>query len=62
MLFRSVAQLPGKLAPGGAAFFECDPPQAGAVAELLAAALGGPTLIIRDLMGNERVVRGTRPG
>ncbi|OGO72050.1 MAG: protein-(glutamine-N5) methyltransferase, release factor-specific [Chloroflexi bacterium RIFCSPLOWO2_02_FULL_71_16] len=59
---RAVAQLPGKLAPGGAAFFECDPPQAGAVAELLAAALGGPTLIIRDLMGNERVVRGTRPG
>jgi release factor glutamine methyltransferase len=59
---RAVAQLPAKLAPGGAAFFECDPPQASAVAGLLQAGLGGTTRIIADLMGNDRVVEGRRPG
>ncbi|MGH2377651.1 MAG: N5-glutamine methyltransferase family protein [Candidatus Limnocylindria bacterium] len=57
---RCVAQVPSRLARGGAAFFECDPPQAAAVAELLGARLGGPTRILRDLMGNERVVEGIR--
>jgi len=59
---RCVAQLPAKLAPGGGAFFECDPPQAEAVAGLLRTGLGARTRIIRDLMGNERVVEGIRPG
>ncbi|MGH2499914.1 MAG: peptide chain release factor N(5)-glutamine methyltransferase, partial [Candidatus Limnocylindria bacterium] len=45
LLRRCVAQLPRVLAPGGAAFFECDPPQARA----LAAEHGGS--LIRDLAG-----------
>lgn len=48
---RAIAQLPRVLAPGGVAFFECDPPQARA----LAADHGGE--IIRDFAGAERVVR-----
>lgn len=57
---RCVEQLPPRLARGGAAFFECDPPQAQVVAGLLARKLGGPTRILRDLMGNERVVEAIR--
>lgn len=53
---RAIAQLPRVLAPGGVAFFECDPPQARA----LAAEHGGE--IIRDLAGAERVVRLSRSG
>jgi release factor glutamine methyltransferase len=60
LIRRCADQLPARLARGGAAFFECDPPQARAVAELLAARLGGPTRIHRDLMGNERVVEAVR--
>lgn len=60
LIRRCAEQLRTRLVRGGAAFFECDPPQARAVAELLAAKLGGPTRIIRDLMGNERVVEGVR--
>jgi len=60
LIRRCAEQLPARLVRGGAALFECDPPQAGAVAELLAARLGGPTRIIRDLMGNERVVEAVR--
>jgi release factor glutamine methyltransferase len=60
LIRRCADQLPARLARGGAAFFECDPPQAKAVAEVLAARLGGPTRIIRDLMGNERVVEALR--
>lgn len=59
---RAVAQLPAKLAPGGAAFFECDPPQAATIASLLQKGLGATTRIIADLMGNDRVVEGGRPG
>lgn len=59
---RAVAQLRPRLAPGGAAFFECDPPQAEAVAELLRRALEGPTRIHPDLAGAPRVVEGRHPG
>ncbi|HET8569188.1 MAG TPA: peptide chain release factor N(5)-glutamine methyltransferase [Candidatus Limnocylindria bacterium] len=50
LIRRAIADLPRVLVPGGEAFFECDPPQARA----LAAEHGGRT--IRDLAGNERVV------
>lgn len=60
LIRRCADQLPARVVRGGAAFFECDPPQAKAVAELLAARLGGPTRILKDLMGNERVVEGVR--
>lgn len=61
LIRRCIDQLPGRLARGGAAFFECDPPQAVAIAQLLAARVGGTTRIIRDLMGNERLVEAIRP-
>lgn len=52
LIRRAIADLPRVLAPGGAAFFECDPPQA--------AVLGGiadrPVRILTDLAGRERVV------
>jgi release factor glutamine methyltransferase len=54
---RCVADLRRVLIPGGAAFFECDPPQAGVLARLLTDA-GLRASIARDLMGSERVVRG----
>jgi release factor glutamine methyltransferase len=57
---RCVAQLPAKLERGGIALFECDPPQAPAVAWLLRSAVGD-AVVLRDLMGNERVVRGRMP-
>lgn len=57
---RCVEQLPAALAPGGAALFECDPPQADEVAELLSARLGGPVHIAADLAGAPRVVVGER--
>jgi len=48
------------LASGGTAFFECDPPQAGAVVGLLeSAGLRGE--ILRDLSGSQRVVVGRSP-
>lgn len=47
---RAIADLPRVLAPGGIAFFECDPPQAAA----LAAEHGGEVLL--DLAGSERVL------
>ena len=47
---RAIADLPRVLGPGGVAFFECDPPQARA----LAAEHGGE--VLRDLAGNERVL------
>lgn len=55
---RCIADLPRVLAPGGAAFFECDPPQAAVIASLLEER-GMRTRIARDLAGNERVVAGT---
>jgi len=54
---RAIADLPRVLAPDGAAFFECDPPQAGVLARLFTDA-GLRASIARDLMGSERVVRG----
>jgi release factor glutamine methyltransferase len=58
MIRRAAADLPRVLAPGGAAFFECDPPQSDAVAELLRPL--GDTRIIADLAGMARVVSLTR--
>jgi release factor glutamine methyltransferase len=51
----AIADLPRVLAGDGAAFFECDPPQVAAIAGLLA--LLGPTEVIKDLAGLDRVVR-----
>jgi release factor glutamine methyltransferase len=51
---RAIADLPRVLATGGAAFFECDPPQAAPIAALLAPL--GTVEVLRDLAGLERVV------
>ncbi|MGH2498778.1 MAG: peptide chain release factor N(5)-glutamine methyltransferase [Candidatus Limnocylindria bacterium] len=61
LIRRCVPQVPRVLAPGGAAFFECDPPQVAEVAALIERALGGPARIHRDLAGAERVVEAARP-
>ena len=50
LIRRAIADLPRVLRPGGAGYFECDPPQA----RLLAREHGGA--ILRDLAGNERVL------
>ena len=55
---RAIADLPRVLAPGGAAFFECDPPQVAAVSMLLAPI--GTVDVLRDLAGLQRVVRVVR--
>jgi len=60
LLRRAIADLPRVLTPGGAAFFECDPPQVAAVSELLAPL--GTVDVLRDLAGLERVVRMLRTG
>jgi release factor glutamine methyltransferase len=60
LIRRAVAQLPDKLAPGGAAYFECDPPQADTVADLLRVRIRATTRIIPDLTGSPRVVEGRR--
>ncbi len=52
---RAVADLPRVLAPDGAAFFECDPPQAAPIAALLARL--GQVDVLEDLAGLDRVVR-----
>ena len=57
LIRRCIADLPRILAPGGVAFFECDPPQAGSVARLLTAC-GLRATVARDLAGSDRVVRG----
>ncbi|MDE3113166.1 MAG: peptide chain release factor N(5)-glutamine methyltransferase [Chloroflexota bacterium] len=57
---RCLAQLPGKLAAGGAIFLECDPPQAEAVAALARGAVGGAVRVVPDLSGAPRVVVGER--
>jgi len=54
LIRRAVADLPRVLRPGGAAFFECDPPQVAALVRLLAPI--GPTSVIPDLTGAYRVV------
>ena len=56
---RAVAGLPRVLAPGGVALFECDPPQAEAIVELLRPL--GETSVVKDLAGHERVVAVARP-
>lgn len=58
LIRRCVAQLPRALAAGGAAYFECDPPQALAVADLLRGAIAATTRVIPDLTGSPRVVEG----
>lgn len=50
LLRRAIHDLPRVLRPGGVAYFECDPPQARA----LAAELRGE--LLRDLSGHERVL------
>jgi len=57
LIRRAIADLPRVLAPGGAAFFEVDPPQAAEVARLLERA-GLRTRIVKDLAGSDRVVAG----
>ena len=57
LIRRAAADLPRVLAPGGSALFECDPPQSSSLTRLLDAA-GLRTRVIRDLAGNDRVVRG----
>ena len=52
---RAVAQLPRVLAPGGAAFFECDPPQVKSV-ERMFVEIGMRMRVVRDLTGAERVI------
>ena len=52
---RAVADLPRVLAPDGAAFLECDPPQAAPIAALLAPL--GSVDVLKDLAGLDRVVR-----
>jgi len=54
LIRRAAADLPRVLAAGGAAFFECDPPQVAATRRLLSAV--GTTNVIRDLAGRDRVV------
>ncbi|MDP9265532.1 MAG: peptide chain release factor N(5)-glutamine methyltransferase [Chloroflexota bacterium] len=56
LMRRCAADLSRVLAPGGSVLFECDPPQASAIAELLSAAIRGSTRVLRDLSGDERVV------
>ena len=52
---RAVAELPRVLAPDGAAFFECDPPQASPIVGLLAPL--GTVDVLTDLAGLDRVIR-----
>ena len=57
LIRRCAADLPRVLAPGGVALFECDPPQAQAVAAMLASAALSAR-VIPDLAGRPRVVEG----
>lgn len=60
LIRRCVDQLPDRLAPGGASFFECDPPQVDTVQDLLRARIRATTRVLRDLTGSARVVEGKR--
>lgn len=60
VIARCVADLPRVLAPGGAAFFECDPPQVAAISAMLGRA-GLRPRIARDLSGADRVVAAYAP-
>jgi release factor glutamine methyltransferase len=55
---RAIADLRRVLAPDGAAFFECDPPQVESIATLLAPL--GSVDVVQDLAGLDRVVRVVR--
>jgi len=55
LIRRCVADLPRVLAAGGAALFECDPPQVASLAAMLARS-GLRTRMVRDLAGADRVV------
>ena len=55
VVHRAVADLPRVLAADGAAFFECDPQQAGPIAALLTPL--GTVDVLKDLAGLDRVVR-----
>ena len=57
LIRRCAADVPRVLAPGGAAFFECDPPQAAEIAALLSP-LGLRARTVKDLAGADRVVAG----
>ncbi len=57
LIRRAIADVPRILAPGGAVFFECDPPQTSDVARALEA-IGLEATAVRDLAGSERVLRG----
>jgi release factor glutamine methyltransferase len=57
LIRRATKDLRRVLAPGGTALFECDPPQAPAVARLLTEC-GLRATVLRDLAGSERIVRG----
>jgi len=59
LIRRAIADLPRVLAPGGAVFFEVDPPQAAEVARLLERA-GLRPRVVKDLAGDDRVVAGSR--
>ena len=59
LLRRAIADLPRVLAPDGAAFFECDPPQVAALTALLGPI--GSVDVIKDLAGLDRVVAVRRP-
>jgi len=52
LIRRALADLSRVLAPGGVAFFECDPPQVDAIRALA----GRPVRVLTDLAGSERVV------
>ena len=52
---RALADVPRVLRAGGVALFECDPPQAGPLAEL-ARGVGLDARVVRDLAGSDRVV------
>jgi release factor glutamine methyltransferase len=55
LLRHAIADLPRVLAPDGAAFFECDPPQVAPIAALLRTQ--GAVDTLKDLAGLDRVVR-----
>ena len=57
VMMRAIAELEGRLVPGGSAGFELDPRQAETVRAALAAA-GFDATIRRDLAGRERFVTG----